>query len=152
MASALSTVTLSFVASRWGRPRSKYFMSSSRKGSISCKCRKFIKTAGWRLSYLWEWEISIQTFSLIYLHITRVISSPAPNNILKSWESSFHTDTPRVLLWVIVTSYTTNKNNIGYSTPYFDWFNTFELVGSCNPSNTQSVYCKSKFCPFHMTE
>uniref|UniRef100_A0A7C9CLJ3 Uncharacterized protein n=1 Tax=Opuntia streptacantha TaxID=393608 RepID=A0A7C9CLJ3_OPUST len=51
VASALSTVTLSFVASRFGRPRSKYFISSSRKGNIS--------------------------FSLIDFQITLVISSPS---------------------------------------------------------------------------
>lgn len=37
VASALSTVTLSSVASRWGRPKSKYFMSKSKNGKISWK-------------------------------------------------------------------------------------------------------------------
>ena len=36
VASALSIVTLSLVASRFGRPRSKYLISNSRKGKISC--------------------------------------------------------------------------------------------------------------------
>ena len=37
VASAASTVTLSSVASRYGRPRSKYLMSRSTKGKISCR-------------------------------------------------------------------------------------------------------------------
>lgn len=40
VASALSIVTLSLVASRLGRPRSKYLISSSRKGKISCETWK----------------------------------------------------------------------------------------------------------------
>lgn len=37
VASALSIVTLSLVASRLGRPRSKYLISKSKNGNISCR-------------------------------------------------------------------------------------------------------------------
>jgi len=40
VASALSMVTLSSVASRLGRPRSKYLISKSKNGKISCETQQ----------------------------------------------------------------------------------------------------------------
>ena len=50
VASALSTVTESFVASRLRIPRSKYFRSTSMKGSISCEPIKRVDNVNIKIS------------------------------------------------------------------------------------------------------
>lgn len=93
VASALSIVTLSSVASRLGRPRSKYLMSKSKNGKISCNIFKQIYTynqfhthlnAKTKISILStlcvEPKTTIITLSLIDCQKTRVISSPALSN------------------------------------------------------------------------
>jgi DNA replication protein DnaC len=88
---ALWIVTLSSVASRLGRPRSKYLTSNSTKGNISCgkskqkgyrylKKKKKKKERRRRRRKRHDWWVrkgERKTFSLIDFQMTRVISSPA---------------------------------------------------------------------------
>ena len=82
-ASALSTVTLSSVASRFNIPKSKYFISNSKCGNINYIHEKTLQsTRGTQQNHYTEKlntslnNLSAQTLSLIIVHITRVISSP----------------------------------------------------------------------------